>query len=147
MRSSRLTRVATPIALPTTAQYIFCRVNRLGTPSPMDIEPAGMSPIDMDILCWSCNRKHEIEPYKTLGCIWILPSPMTGRITNIMLIHAHLRVGPPCGHRFSPEGCGPMRQCVNASMRHFMFLYFSFLHSLDSPRPHFLAYQSWKAWI
>jgi hypothetical protein len=37
------------MALPTTAQYIFCRVNRLGTPSPMDIEPAGMSPIDIDI--------------------------------------------------------------------------------------------------
>jgi hypothetical protein len=113
----------------------------------MDIEPAGMSPIDMDILCWSCNRKHEIEPYKTLGSIWILPSSMTGQITNIMLIHAHLwvhHVGTvlvpkdvaQCGN----GGC----QCVNASLHDFIF---SFSHSLDPARPHFLIYQSWKAWI
>lgn len=44
-------------------------------------------------------------------------------ITNIMLIHAHLKVGPPCGHRFSSKGCGPMRQCVNASMGHFNVFY------------------------
>jgi hypothetical protein len=50
MRFNTLTRVAAPIALPTTAQYIFCSVNRLGTPSPIDMEPAGMSPIDIDMI-------------------------------------------------------------------------------------------------
>lgn len=44
-RFRRLTSVAAPMALPTTAQYIFCSVKRLGAPLPMDIEPMGMSVI------------------------------------------------------------------------------------------------------
>lgn len=57
---------------------------------------------------------------------------MAGQITNIMLIRAHLvKVGQPCGHRFS----GPMRQCPQVC--NFMFLnslcfLYSFLH-FDSP--------------
>lgn len=43
IRFKMLTIVAAPMALPTTAQYIFCIVRRLGAPSLMDIAPMGMS--------------------------------------------------------------------------------------------------------
>lgn len=39
--------VAVAMTLPTTVQYIFCRSDRLGTPFPVDVEPMGMSDINM----------------------------------------------------------------------------------------------------
>ena len=44
-----LTRVKAPMAAPTTAQYILSKVNRLGTPSPLDMSPMDMSIPPMSI--------------------------------------------------------------------------------------------------
>lgn len=51
----KFTIVATPITLPTTAQYVCCRANMLGTPLPMDMDPIDMPPIDDIVAQMRCG--------------------------------------------------------------------------------------------